>query len=108
MKTGGLVYSTNSELDIEQANTKENQYKKEDFIISVCFEKKGRKGNGATIIKGFLGSNSELSFLAKKIKTSLGTGGSIKNGDIILQGRIQDQVIEILQKNGYKSKKVGG
>jgi translation initiation factor 1 len=107
MKNGGLVYSTNQDLDLNQRET-DDHYTKNDFILSICFEKKGRKGKGVTIIKDFKGSVIELGLLSKKIKTSLGIGGSIKNNEIILQGRIQEKIIEILQKDGYKTKKVGG
>tara|TARA_B100000530_G_C15760912_1_gene409546 strand:+ start:183 stop:506 length:324 start_codon:yes stop_codon:yes gene_type:complete len=107
MKNGGLVYSTNQDLDLNQKEI-DNHYTKNDFVLSICFEKKGRKGKGVTIIKDFQGSAIELGLLAKKIKTSLGIGGSIKNNEIILQGRIQEKIIEILKTDGYKTKKVGG
>jgi len=46
--------------------------------------------------------------LAKEIKTKLGIGGSNKNGEVILQGRIQEKIIDFLKKKGYKTKRVGG
>mgnify|MGYP001199156148 FL=1 len=107
MKNGGLVYSTNRELDLNKSE-KRNYYKQTEFVISVCFEKKGRKGKGVTIIRDFQGSQMELSILAKNIKTCLGIGGSVKNNEILLQGRIQEKIIDILNKEGYKTKKVGG
>tara|TARA_B100000579_G_scaffold73258_1_gene56189 strand:+ start:20728 stop:21051 length:324 start_codon:yes stop_codon:yes gene_type:complete len=107
MKNGGLVYSTNKELDLNKSE-KGDYYKHTEFVISVCFEKKGRKGKGVTIIRDFQGSQMELSILAKNIKTCLGIGGSVKNNEILLQGRIQEKIIEILNKEGYKTKKVGG
>ena len=107
MKKGGLVYSTNQDLNLNQTKV-DHQYVKSDFVLSVCFEKKGRKGKGVTIIKDFKGSSIELGLLSKKLKTSLGIGGSMKNNEIILQGRIQEKIIEILKKDGYQTKKVGG
>ena len=107
MKKGGLVYSTNQDLKLNRIEL-EHEYAKNDFVLSICFEKKGRKGKGVTIIKNFKGSPIELGLLSKKIKTSLGIGGSIKNDEIILQGRIQEKIIEILKKDGYQTKKVGG
>tara|TARA_B100000902_G_C26995141_1_gene757038 strand:+ start:71 stop:397 length:327 start_codon:yes stop_codon:yes gene_type:complete len=103
----GLVYSTNKNLDLTE-NTKNSHNTNIDTVISVFFEKKGRKGKGVTIIKDFPGNSVELALLSKKIKKSLGIGGSIKNHEIILQGRIQEKIISILKENGYKSKKVGG
>ena len=107
MKRGGLIYSTNTDLDLNPIE-ENNNCQKNDFILEVFFEKKGRKGKGVTIIKNFQGNAVELALLAKQMKTVLGIGGSIKNNEIILQGRLQDKAIIILQKNGYKTKKVGG
>ena len=106
MKKGGLVYSTNPNINIESLD-KNTPYRSQS-IVSVCFEKKGRKGKGVTIIKDFPGSPMELGLLSKKIKTSFGVGGSVKNNEIIIQGRWQEKVLEMLQKDGYKAKKVGG
>ncbi len=106
MKKDGLVYSTNPNLKIETLdNSTQHQ---SQSIISVCFEKKGRKGKGVTIIKDFPGGPMELGLLSKKIKTSFGIGGSVKNNEIIVQGRWQEKVLEMLQKEGYKAKRVGG
>ena len=106
MKEGGIVYSTNKDLEYQLEENHPTSNK--DFILSVCFEKKGRSGKGVTIIKGFEGTSITLSHLAKEIKKTLGIGGSNKNGEIILQGRIQEKIVEILTKKGYKSKRVGG
>lgn len=107
MKKGGLVYSTNSKFKLENI-VNEEYVEKSNFILSVCFEKKGRAGRGVTIIKGFQGSTETLKLLSKKIKKLLGLGGSVKNNEIIIQGRIQDKIINILNKEGYNTKKVGG
>ncbi|MBF25422.1 MAG: translation initiation factor [Flavobacteriales bacterium] len=104
---GGLVYSTNRDLNLTNKIENNHTFSK-NSIISVCFEKKGRKGKGVTIIKDFPGNSIELALLATKIKKTLGIGGSIKNHEIILQGRIQEKIISIHKKDGYKSKKVGG
>lgn len=107
MKKGGLVYSTNPNINVKNIHN-EDCVDKNHFILSICFEKKGRAGKGVTIIKGFQGSHEKLGLLAKKIKKSLAIGGSVKNKEIILQGRIQEKIIEILKKDGYNTKKVGG
>jgi len=107
-KMGGLIYSTDSNLNLSPSNEVNDNTSKSEFTLYVCFEKKGRAGKGVTIIKGFLGNKDILEQLSKKIKQSLGIGGSIKNQEIILQGRIQEKIIELLKKDGYKSKKVGG
>ena len=106
MKEGGIVYSTNKDFVNQSEEITNNSNK--DFILSICFEKKGRGGKGVTIIKGFEGNPNELVSLAKEIKTKLGIGGSNKNGEVILQGRIQEKIIDFLKKKGYKTKRVGG
>ena len=103
---GQIVYSTNS--SIYNDSEEDLNFSKNDYVIEVCFEKKGRAGKGVTIIKGFLGNKEALNSLAKEIKTHLAIGGSTKKGEIILQGRIQEKVINFLKNKGYKTKKVGG
>lgn len=75
----------------------------------VCkFEKKGRNGKPVTIIEGWEGSEEELKKISKKIKTTLGIGGSEKDGTIIIQGDNRDKIMNILKDMGYKTKRVGG
>ena len=69
---------------------------------------KGRKGKGVTIIKGLPNIKSELTFLAKSLKKNLGVGGTIKKQEIIIQGRVQEKIMQLLNEQGYKTKKVGG
>ena len=107
MTEGNIVYSTNKDLK-NLFQTEKTEYDKTDFVLSVCFEKKGRGGKGVTIIKGFQGNEEKLEEIGKNIKKSLGIGGSTKNKEIILQGRIQEKIIQILHQKGYKAKKVGG
>lgn len=75
----------------------------------ICkYEKKGRNGKPVTLIEGFEGTEEELKEISKKIKTTLGIGGSEKDGVIIIQGDNRDKIIKILQDLGYKTKRVGG
>lgn len=75
----------------------------------VCkFEKKGRGGKPVTLIEGFDGDDALLSELAKKIKVTLGIGGSHKDGVIIIQGDNRDKIMKLLNDWGYKTKRVGG
>ena len=107
---GGIVYSTGGNMAFaglanmmnEQTNDTENQ------VLEVHLEKKHRGGKTAIIIKGFMGSEGELSDLAKKLKTNLGVGGSAKEGEIIIQGNHREKAMELLKKWGYKTKRVGG
>lgn len=75
----------------------------------ICkYEKKGRNGKPVTLIEGFEGTEQELKEISKKIKTTLGIGGSEKDGVIIIQGDNRDKIMQILQDLGYKTKRVGG
>ena len=76
--------------------------------LEAHFSNKGRAGKVVTIIKGFDGDDQELKFLAKKIKSFTGTGGTVKNNEIIIQGNFRDKIISYLVTNGHKVKRVGG
>ena len=100
------LFPEHEEQDFEMPK-EEKGLQKEPLICQ--YEKKGRNGKPVTIISGFEGDDEEeLKNIAKKIKTSLGIGGSHKDGQIIIQGDNRDQIMQILQKMGYKTKRVGG
>ena len=85
----------------------EEQYEQREPLICK-YEKKGRNGKLVTLIEGFEGSEEELKNISKKIKTTLGIGGSEKDGVIIIQGDNRDKIMKILSDMGYKTKRVGG
>lgn len=76
--------------------------------LEAHFNNKGRAGKTVTIIKGFEGEKTELKTLAKHLKNAVGVGGTIKNGEIIIQGNYRDKLMTILQEMGHKVKRVGG
>ena len=85
----------------------EEQHEQREPLICK-YEKKGRNGKPVTLIEGFEGHEEELKNISKKIKTTLGIGGSEKDGVIIIQGDNRDKIMKILSDMGYKTKRVGG
>lgn len=98
------LFPEHEEQDFEMPEEKSEQ--KNPLICK--FEKKGRNGKPVTLIEGFEGSDEELKQISKKIKTTLGIGGSEKDGIIVIQGDNRDKIMKILKDMGYKTKRVGG
>ncbi len=98
------LFPEHEEQDFEMPEEKSEQ--KSPLICK--FEKKGRNGKPVTLIEGFEGSEEELKQISKKIKITLGIGGSEKDGIIVIQGDNRDKIMKILQEMGYKTKRVGG
>lgn len=101
----GMVYSTNSDYQFDTRQQQEmstlppNKQK-----LHVYFDKHNRKGKVVTLVDGFIGSSEDLKTLEKILKTKCGTGGSSKDGQIIIQGNMVDKVKTILDNEGYKVK----
>lgn len=72
--------------------------------LHVLIEKKGRGGKTATIIEGFEISDEEIDEIAQTLKKKLGTGGSSRGGEILIQGDRKADVIRILKEMGFKVK----
>ena len=68
-------------------------------------ETKHRAGKAVTLVEGFIGKEQDLEELGKKTKNLLWTGGSAKDGEIIIQGDQRDKVLQWLLKNGYSKSK---
>jgi len=81
---------------------------KVDGIIRIKREKKGRKGKTVTTISGFQEGKYELKKIAKDLKNKCGSGGSIKDGIIIIQGDHRQTIQSELQKQGFIAKLAGG
>ena len=76
--------------------------------LEAHFSNKGRAGKTVTVIKGFVGELQELKSLAKNLKNTVGVGGTVKNGEIIIQGNYRDQLMKLLHEMGHEVKRVGG
>ena len=103
---GGLVYSTDPNFKMEQAQNEElDTLLPAQQKLKVRLDTKHRAGKAVTLIEGFIGTTSDKEELGKKIKTFCGTGGSVKEGEIIVQGDNRDKAMIWLQKNGFSSVK---
>lgn len=78
----------------------------QDDPILCKYEK--RRGKPITILEGYTGAEDDFTALARELKTTLGVGGSVKDGTIIIQGDYRDRIMKILKGKGFKTKRVGG
>lgn len=105
----GMVYSTNPDFTYDKGEGEEAAtLPPKQQNLRVQLDRKQRKGKSVTLVTGFIGRDEDLQSLAKMLKTKCGTGGSAKNGEIIVQGDFVVKVMEILDREGYKVKRSGG
>jgi translation initiation factor 1 len=102
----GFVYSTDPNFHFENEEQHEQQtLPAAQQKLRIRLDTKRRAGKAVTLIEGFAGTNDDLELLGKTLKNYCGTGGSVKDLEIIIQGDQRDKVLQWLQKNGYKQAK---
>jgi translation initiation factor 1 len=100
--TRGFVYSTDPDFKFENAREKEFDTLVPSLQkLSVKLDAKQRAGKAVSLIEGFVGKSEDLELLGKVLKAFCGTGGSVKERTIIIQGDQRDKVLQWLLKNGY-------
>ena len=105
----GVVYSTSADFSYDYDNDAEAEtLAPADQNLKVMLDKKSRGGKQETLVEGFIGTEDDLKDLGKTLKLKCGVGGSAKDGEILIQGDHRDKVLQILQKEGYRAKRVGG
>ncbi|MFH0865958.1 MAG: translation initiation factor [Bacteroidota bacterium] len=105
----GVVYSTNRDFQYNYNNPKEPEtLPPQQQNLRVFLETKHRGGKTATVIKGFIGKATDLETLGKSLKIKCGTGGSVKDNEIIIQGNFREKITQILIADNYKAKMAGG
>lgn len=114
--SGGLIYSTEHgrmcpacRKPVAECTCRKNTSKPAtDGIVRVSRETKGRKGKGVTLIKGLALDDPALVQLGKQLKTACGSGGTVKDGVIEIQGDHCERVMDMLKQQGWVVKRAGG
>lgn len=97
-----IVYSTNPDFQYEKIEKEDAPTPdKRQQRLRVSVEKKGRGGKTVTLITGFIGDSDDLKELGKMLKSRCGVGGSVKDGEILIQGDFKQRIIELLKTEGY-------
>jgi translation initiation factor 1 len=106
----GIVYSTNP--DFNYGSQGETDHRESlppnQQDLRIWIDRKQRAGKVVTRITGFAGPEKEMQELCRKLKTSCGTGGSAKEGEILIQGDFREKILTQLVNAGYRCKKAGG
>ncbi|WP_150910053.1 translation initiation factor Sui1 [Marinobacter halotolerans] len=112
---GGLVFSTEQgrmcpdcRHPVTDCRCGEDVAPAGDGVVRVSRETKGRKGKGVTLITGIPLAGSELKAYAKQLKARCGTGGTVKDGVVEIQGDQRDILVPLLKEKGWTVKRAGG
>ncbi len=101
----GIVYSTDPGFKgFEEELSAQETLPPAQQLLRIKLDTKHRGGKTVTLIENFIGKEDDLESLGKQIKSYCGTGGSVKDGQIIIQGDQRQKILQWLQKNGYKAK----
>ena len=101
--TRGFVYSTDPNFKFEEVPDSTETLAAAQQKLKVRLDTKHRAGKAVTLVEGFIGKEEDLESLGKKLKSFCGTGGSAKDGEIIIQGDQREKVMQWFGKNGYKN-----
>ncbi len=102
----GVVYSTDPNFKYTEQTEQEPETLepgRQKLIVGI--DRRNRSGKQVTLVTGFIGRDDDLAALGKMLKSKCGTGGSAKDGEIIIQGDFRDRIVEILTAAGYKAKR---
>ncbi len=104
----GTVYSTNPDYVFDYGEEEIVTLEPAKQNLRVMLDKKQRAGKKVTLITGFKGSDFDFAVLGKELKSACGVGGSVKDGEILLQGDFREKVLALLVQKGYTKTKISG
>lgn len=104
-KREGIVYSTSDDFQYSlRSDSQADTLAPEAQRLRITLDKSGRAGKQVTLISGFVGTEDDLKELARRIKAKCGVGGSVKEGNILIQGDFRSKILAFLTENGYKAR----
>ncbi len=105
-KRDGVVYSTDSDFEYQgAASLVQTTLPPAKQQLKIFIDRTARAGKQVTIVSGFVGTTEDLEALCKKLKTKCGTGGSVKDGEVLIQGDTREKLLQLLVQDGYKAKR---
>ena len=106
--SSGIVYSTDPDFRMDEELPQEKTLASRQQKLRIKLDTKQRAGKAVTLVEGFIDIPADLEELGKKLKAYCGTGGSVKDGLILIQGDQRDKILQWLLKHDYSSSKRAG
>jgi len=103
--SNGIVYSTDPDFRVEEESAPQESLLPKQQKLKVRLDTRQRAGKAVTLVEGFIGAAAELEDLGRRLKTHCGTGGSVKDGEIIIQGDQRDKITQWLIAKGFTATK---